>query len=290
MTSLGSLISHADKIPLVGTPLTNMASALLPDIKKSNEKTHSFLTPIPPPPYEKVVGTSKLSQLSDYVWRQGSHFLPDITLSNSVTQSTIDKKQIEQVMTLLHIAAEMDQSGNHQMAKDLYIMGIDRMLSSLPLESDPTLKLALEYRLSDFRNRKQLDLDQPFEETMMAIADCQEIADDDQDFTSLSYVGLKSRLTQIVTSAALFGVDVFKKSPIPDAMAYSLSCALAGLEAMDANYQIRQRTWNMAVQGMAKAIEMDRHYELHRLVMDKLVITCNALLQAAVAHNSESHK
>ncbi|KAI8327498.1 hypothetical protein BC941DRAFT_364817 [Chlamydoabsidia padenii] len=207
------------------------------------------------------------------MWKQGT---PDTQIT------TIDKKQVEQVVALIHIAGEMDQSGNHQMAVDLYVMGIDRLLSALPLESDPTLKLAVEHRLSEFRDRKKLNLDQPFKELMMAVADCQEIIDEDQHT-------LKSRFTTMVTNAASYGVDVIKRSPIPGAVSYSVTCAMAGLEAVDTTYQLRQRTWNLAVQGVAKALEMDRRYQVHRVVIDRLVITCHALLQAAVAH-TESPK
>ncbi|CAO3578808.1 unnamed protein product [Absidia cylindrospora] len=235
MTSIvSSVFSHADKIPVVGS----MASGWLPsNNKKLNEKTHSFITP--PPPYYEVTSTthpSKISQLSNYMWRQGTSFLPDLTSSNAMTDTTVDKKQMEHVVTLIHIASEMDQAGNHQMAKDLYIMGIDRMLSALPckfiykkkipngtykntnifvsffvVETDPALKLAVEFRLSEFRNHKQLNLDQPFEETMMAIANCQEIVDDDQDPINNSG-SLKSKFAHMVTAAAWYGVDVLRRA------------------------------------------------------------------------------
>jgi hypothetical protein len=123
-------MSHADKIPIVGP----MASSWLPSTG-INKKAHSFITPYPPPSYYDITGiqsSSKLSQLSEYVWRQGIQLIPDMTLSNS---TTIDKKQMEQVMALIHIAAEMGQSGNPQMANDLYMMSIDRMLSALPCKS-----------------------------------------------------------------------------------------------------------------------------------------------------------
>lgn len=82
------------------------------------------------------------------------------------------------------------------------------------MESDPTLKLAVEHRLSEFRDRKKLNLDQPFQEMMMAVADCQEILDEEQD-ASKATITFKSRLTNMVTSAASYGVDVIKNSPIP---------------------------------------------------------------------------
>ena len=123
----GLVATMLSQTPIVGHAFTKTST--------STEKgVPSFLTP--PPPYEKVVAPSKLGQLSDYVWRQGtSMIMPDVTASNSLTQTTIDKKQVENVITLIHVASEMDQAGQHQMAKDLYIMGIDRMLSALPCKA-----------------------------------------------------------------------------------------------------------------------------------------------------------
>ncbi|KAI8336227.1 hypothetical protein BC941DRAFT_428657 [Chlamydoabsidia padenii] len=288
MTSIvSSVMSHADKIPIVGP----MASGWLPSLtmNTNNKKTQSFITPYPPPSYCDATGLhspSKLSKLSDYVWRQGIQLLPDMSLSNAMT---IDKKQMEQVTALIHLANEMGQSGNHQMANDLYIMSIDRMLFALPLESDPTLKFAMEYRLSEFKKRRHLNLDQPFEEMMMSIANCQELMDDGGHY-STKPSSLSSRLTlaNMLSSVACLGVDVYKRSPIPDVMSYSVSCFLAGLTAVDSSCQLRQRSWNLAVQGVAKAMELDRQYELHRLLADKLLLTCNALLQAALAQSEHT--
>ncbi|KAI9304567.1 hypothetical protein BJ944DRAFT_163336 [Cunninghamella echinulata] len=261
-----------------------MASIFLPSSsseKSATTTTTSFLHP--PPPYEKAIqsrSNSFSSQLSNFVFKKGGDSINDN--STAVTQTTIDKKQIEQVITLIHIAAEMEQAGNHQMAKDLYVMGVDRMLSALPLESDPQLKLSLEYRLAQFRNSKQLNLDQPFEETMMAIANCKEINEDEENDQQQKAITLSSRIGTLVTSMTEYGVDVFKKSPIPGAVYYSMTYAKASIEAVDAKLHISQHTWNLAVKGMAKAMEVNRHYEIHRIVLDKLLLTCQTLIQAAI--------
>ncbi|ORX44101.1 hypothetical protein DM01DRAFT_1340517 [Hesseltinella vesiculosa] len=263
---MSSLVSNVlSQTPIVGQVFS----------KTVPKPSTTFLTP--PPPYEKAVTlptSSKIGQLSDYMWRQGSSIiLPD---ANNQAVATIDKKHVENVLTLIHMASEMDQAGQHQMAKDLYIMGIDRMLSSLPLESDPRLKLALEFRLAQYKEKANLDLDQNFEETMMAIANCEEITDDDAQAKSF-----KSRLSDMVASVTTYGIDVLKKTPIPGAVSYSVSFAFASLESVDATLHLRERTWNLAVQSVAKAMEMDRQYQIHRMVLDKVLLTCNALLQAA---------
>lgn len=81
------------------------------------------------------------------------------------------------------------------------------------MDSDPQLKLSVEYRLAQFRDNKQLNLDQPFEETMMAIANCKEINEDELDEQKSSTIS--SRIGSLITSMTEYGIDVFMKSPIP---------------------------------------------------------------------------
>jgi hypothetical protein len=75
------------------------------------------------------------------------------------------------------------------------------------VDSDSNLKFAVEYRLSEFRNKQRLNLDQPFEEMMMSIANCQELADDSPSS--------RFTLAGVMTTVTCYGVDAFKRSPIP---------------------------------------------------------------------------
>lgn len=89
----------------------------------------------PPPPYEKVANNSSSSSsgmLSKVmsVWRRQAMAERQGKLNNQGMM--VDKKQVEQAVTMINIATEMDHSGNHQMAVDLYMMGLDRMLSAFP--------------------------------------------------------------------------------------------------------------------------------------------------------------
>lgn len=93
----------------------------------------------PPPPYEKVANGSSSSSSSGMlskvmsVWRRQAMAEQQGKLSGQVMM--VDKKQVEHAVTLINIATEMDHSGNHQMAVDLYMMGLDRMLSAFPCKS-----------------------------------------------------------------------------------------------------------------------------------------------------------
>lgn len=96
----------------------------------------------PPPPYEKVANGSSSSSSSSSsgmlskvmsVWRRQAMAEQQGKLSGQAMM--VDKKQVEHAVTLINIATEMDHSGNHQMAVDLYMMGLDRMLSAFPCKS-----------------------------------------------------------------------------------------------------------------------------------------------------------
>lgn len=87
----------------------------------------------PPPPYEKVTKNQPSGMLtriwSGYVWNRKQD---DSGKENDNNIGVFDKKLVEQALTLINIATEMDQSGNHKMAADLYLMGLDRILYAIP--------------------------------------------------------------------------------------------------------------------------------------------------------------
>lgn len=66
---------------------------------------------------------------SGYVWNRKQD---DSGKENDNNIGVFDKKLVEQALTLINIATEMDQSGNHKMAADLYLMGLDRILYAIP--------------------------------------------------------------------------------------------------------------------------------------------------------------
>ena len=49
----------------------------------------------------------------------------------------IDKKQIDHAATLINVATDMNNSGHQQMAIDLYMMGLDKLIDALPCKEDP---------------------------------------------------------------------------------------------------------------------------------------------------------
>ncbi|KAL0083720.1 hypothetical protein J3Q64DRAFT_1641724 [Phycomyces blakesleeanus] len=241
----------------------------------------------PPPPYEKVgPPSSRLTKISDYVWKRASFssgigsIVPSsggsIAASASplkpafVEEVTIDKKQTDHGVTLINVATEMDQAGNHQMATDLYLMGLERMLCALPIESDPRLKIALEKKLVEFKETKGLDL-----------ASIVEATEEDEKETP---VDEPYGFSGLVINAAILGAVALKRSPLPDVLSSAVSYAKSGFQSVDEAYHIRQRAWDLATNGVAKAVEIDKHYEVHRILTDALYTGCTAILKAGIAY------
>ncbi|KAG0166275.1 hypothetical protein DFQ28_009828 [Apophysomyces sp. BC1034] len=303
------VLSHADK--LVGTPISSATSWLpgqkdpyahfLPSRRSSvdsdatvyDQRDMYRLAPpaspriyaTPPPPYEKVAAStpqsaspqtqSRFTKLSGYVWKRASFSSAAWQDSKPpiAEPSTIDKKQVEHALALINVATEIDNAGNHQMALDLYMMGLDRMISALPLDSDPNVKATLEQKLIEFKERKALDLtgSQPAEAETFD-------AKDESD------TPLRSQFSNLVVNAAVLSAVALKKSPIPDAVSSAMSYAVSGMQAMDSAYHIRQRTMDLAGRGLAKAIEIDKQYEVHQMVTEAVYTGVTAFVKAGLAY------
>jgi hypothetical protein len=96
-----------------------------------------------PPPYEKVeealppVEANLLTNTISTIWKRASFSSGGGTTNQDMKESlpnasAIDKKQVEHVLTLINIATEMSTRGNQQMAVDLYMIALDKMISALP--------------------------------------------------------------------------------------------------------------------------------------------------------------
>lgn len=141
MTTLVTLVlNNADKIPIVGSPINHATSWYR---KRSHSQGSDLETP--PPPYEnEPVVHSRLTQISDYVWKRasfsstnssGSNQVPESYSSTANKEECLDKEKITEGISLIQMATEMNNAPNgknQQVSIDLYMMGLDKILSSLP--------------------------------------------------------------------------------------------------------------------------------------------------------------
>jgi hypothetical protein len=138
MTTLVSLVlNNADRLPIVGSPIGQAATWY----RSRSNSGNDVLCETPPPPYEKEPVHSRLTQISDYVWKRASfssssssqETIP--TIASVTAEQVLDKKQVDEGISLIQMATQMNQesTGKHyQMSMDLYMMGLDKILNSIP--------------------------------------------------------------------------------------------------------------------------------------------------------------
>lgn len=69
-----------------------------------------------------------------------------------------------------------------------------------------------------------------------------------------------------------------------DAFSTVINYAIDGMQVMDDKHQLRQRTWNLAANSIAKAVEMDRQYEIHQMVTGAFYTGFSAFVKAGLAY------
>ncbi|KAL7310349.1 hypothetical protein PS15m_009862 [Mucor circinelloides] len=279
MTTLVTLVlSNADKLPIVGSPINHATSWYR---KRSHSQGSDLETP-PPPPYEnEPVVHSRLTQISDYVWKRASFSSNTASSSNRAPESystlpskeePFNKEKVTEGISLIQMATEMNNAPNgknQQVSVDLYMMGLDKILASLPIDSDPAMKASLEAKLTEFKRR------------------CGLVLHDDQEKKSLSDVDQKEALgglSHLIIHAAVLSAVALKKSSIPGMMSRLIEITKIGFSKIDETCSIRERTSNLTNAGIAKAIEMDRYYEVHQFFAEVFYTGCTAILKAGIAY------
>ncbi|GAN03691.1 hypothetical protein MAM1_0046c03146 [Mucor ambiguus] len=304
-TLVSKVISQADRLPIISNasqwlPSTMFSSkkeeanaisssrrSSIEDYATNGAEFYNTTAPrysIAPPTYDNVVkeDTKRFANALSTIWKRASFSSAastnnsnDIKMSSVAQQNTIDKKQMEHAITLINVATDMNNSGNQQMAIDLYMMGLDKLMSALPLE-DVTVKSALEKKITEMKITHQLN-----------ISSAEELLDGEQSNREKSTSEgepMRSQLSNLVINAAVMSAVVLKKSPIPDAVSAVMNYAVDGIQVMDEKHQLRRRTWELAASSVAKAVEIDRQYEIHQMVTGAFYTGFAAFIKAGVAY------
>ncbi|KAL9552002.1 hypothetical protein MBANPS3_003998 [Mucor bainieri] len=303
-TLVSKVISQADRLPIISNasqwlPSTMFGSkkeeanamssprrSSIEDYATGGAEFYNTTTPrysIAPPTYDNVVkeDTKRFANALSTIWKRASfssaasNSSNDIKMSSVTQQNTIDKKQMEHAITLINVATDMNNSGNQQMAIDLYMMGLDKLMSALPLE-DVTVKSALEKKIAEMKTTHQLN-----------IASAEELLDEKKsngEKSSSENDTMRSQFSNLVINAAVMSAVALKKSPIPDAVSTVMNYAIDGMQVMDEKHQLRRRTWDLAASSVAKAVEIDRQYEIHQMVTGAFYTGFAAFIKAGVAY------
>ncbi|KAI9480843.1 MAG: hypothetical protein EXX96DRAFT_538076 [Benjaminiella poitrasii] len=279
-TLITLVLNNADKIPIVGAPI-NQATTWYRQRNNSYQHPQDSDLESPPPPYEKEPIQSRLTQISDYVWKRTSFSANNNSITPTeplVSKENLNKKQIDEGISLIQMATEMNNihtnGKNKEISIGLYMMGLDKILTSLPVNTDPLLKSSLEKKLSEFKKRTGLLL-----------------IDDEEANSSKKQLSEKEKnealggLSNLVIQAAVLGAVALKKSPLPDIMSRCLQMTKYSIIKIDQVCSIRERTINIAHYGIARAIEIDQHYEVHQFFAEVFYTTFTAVLKAGIAYS-----
>ncbi|RUS34696.1 hypothetical protein BC938DRAFT_479077, partial [Jimgerdemannia flammicorona] len=193
-----------------------------------------------------------------------------LTTTSSV-QTTFSHRSVEQAVALTSVAAEEDKAGNHQVALDLYLTGLEKMLNALPVDADENVRHALQSKLAQYVDRTGLDLNEGSRQNR----------DDGLFSTFDTKVG---GISEAVINAAVLSAIALKQSPIPDAISATLSYTFHTLQRVDAAYNIRTKAWELTAMGLTRAMELDAEYNLHGRVSEAIYTGCAAFIKAGVAY------
>ena len=69
-----------------------------------------------------------------------------------------------------------------------------------------------------------------------------------------------------------------------DAVSAVLNYAIDGMQVVDEKHQLRRRTWDLAASSVAKAVEIDRQYEIHQMITGAFYTGFSAFIKAGVAY------
>ncbi|RUS14326.1 hypothetical protein BC937DRAFT_93998 [Endogone sp. FLAS-F59071] len=189
------------------------------------------------------------------------------TVSTTSPTGTISRRNIEQAVTLASVAAEEDENGNHQVALDLYLTGLEKMLNALPVDADENVRRALQAKLAQFVDRNGLDLKEGTRDGLFG-----------------NFEMKAGSISEMMINAAVMSAIALKQSPIPDAISATLCYTFQTLQRVDAAYNVRGKAWELTALGVTRALELDAEYNLHGRVSDAIYTSCAAFIKAGVAY------
>ncbi|CAO3614572.1 unnamed protein product [Cunninghamella echinulata] len=135
-----------------------------PTLSHSTSMIEPYYSSTPPSPFESPIptpSTSWTSEMSAFVDKLRDDAAAIVASSNSKYNSSLlnlatpplDRKSVSQGMKLVAIAADEYEDGNDDVALDIYLSGIDKILMALPNKTDPRTKVALREKLLSVEER-----------------------------------------------------------------------------------------------------------------------------------------
>ncbi|CAO3589938.1 unnamed protein product [Absidia cylindrospora] len=190
------------------TNLSNQSSPTLgsstqqqPSYQASSSLISPFDSPTPTP------STSWTSEMSAFVDKLRDDAASIVGSTKYQTQQQqhlqsppLDRRSVSQGMKLVAIAADEYEDGNEDVALDIYLSGIDKILMALPNKTDPRTKMAIREKLQSVEERVGI-LNLATQYKRLPNIDLGNDHDDMQDDTTLSGRSTTTTTTTTTTTS-----------------------------------------------------------------------------------------
>lgn len=191
----------------------------------------------------------------------------------------INRKKVDEAITLSAFAVEEDNQGNHDVAMGFYLTAIENMLEALPIHSNQSRKDALKNKLRDFMDREGLTDDFMESTNASSAAKAAERENGDKSST-FSTTGISENIIQ----AAITSAVALKQSPIPDAISATVNYTMKKIQRIDQTYGLQDKAWEISRSGINLALEFDQQYNVHEKVGNALFTGIAAAMKAGIAY------
>ncbi|KAL1915803.1 uncharacterized protein VTP21DRAFT_6191 [Calcarisporiella thermophila] len=214
-----------------------------------------------PPAYDEI---SQVATKVDVPVRENKRqYTQDYNKNGPITKQDdmgkINKRAVDQAITLLSMTIEENEAGNNEMAWGLYLTGVEKLLNAVPLETDEESRAALQRKLHSWLiNNNMLSPHQPVNNSL----------------------SLSETIIQFAVRAAI----ALKQSPVPDAIAHTAGSIWTTIRLIESRYSVRERFWNTTRDMLGWCLDIGARHQVHRLLSD-VVYTCTAVVvNAGVAY------
>ncbi|RIA95768.1 hypothetical protein C1645_733780 [Glomus cerebriforme] len=195
------------------------------------------------------------------------------------SSNKINRKKVDDAITLSAFAVEEDNQGNHEVAIEYYLSAIESMLEALPIHTNQSRKDALKNKLRDFMDREGLTDD--FMESTNA-SSAAKAAEREKGFRS-SFINT-SGISENIIQAAITSAVALKQSPIPDAISATVNYTMKKIQKIDQAYGLQDKAWEISRTGINMALEIDQQYNVHEKVGNALFTGIAAAMKAGIAY------
>ncbi|KAI9273799.1 hypothetical protein EDC94DRAFT_592803 [Helicostylum pulchrum] len=215
------------------------------------------------------------------------------------------RKGISSSIKLLEVAADEFDGGNEEIALDIYLAGLEKIIMSLPNLKDRTTKQALREKLISLEkrvgivsnlqvnNNQQMKLiDQVSTSsntlinrflTLSNILMSSSSSEDKQIKQSDSLSKLK-QVGRVMTEFIIQCVILFKQSPLPGLLYILFSYFAQLILWIDRYTRFSEKLQRVGISCIKQLLKADEKYHLHELASETLFTFVSASLKALVAY------